>query len=231
MKVAYTSTQAGKYAKFIKGSFSWNFMEEPAIMRNLKPVVKSTTKALDAGCGTGHSTKLLLELGIRKENILGVDVSVDMLTYARKSLPGVRFTQVSLSELKLKENSLDLILSVMVFQFLIKQEYGRMITNFSRFLVKGGYLFFITLHPIRFSHDHKDYFKEKTKTENTPWGTKIEYQHRTFTDYITPLIKSSLELKLLEEITPVKSGAVKDTLQYEKYSSVPTRLAVMAIKK
>lgn len=229
--MVYGPEQASEYAKFIKSSYSWIFMEKPALVKHLKPLITSKTKALDAGCGTGHSTKLLVELGIKKKNILGVDISPDMLVYARKFLPKVKFMQKSLPELKLRSSSLDLILSVMVFQFLKKNEYEKMIESFYKVLVKGGCLFFITLHPVRFAHDHENYFEEKLKIEKTPWGTEMEYQHRTITDYLKPIIEIGFELKLVEEIIPVKRGATKDRSQYDKYSSVPTRLAVMAKKK
>lgn len=231
MDILYSPTQAAKYAKFIEDSYSWKYQEKPTVIKHLKSTIKSSTHAIDAGCGTGHSTKLLLDLGVKAKNVMGTDISSDMLDVARKFLPNVKFTQANLPDLKFKRNSLDLVLSVMVFHFLSKKDYEKTIKNISKSLVKGGCLFFIALHPLRYTHDHADYFKDKLKIEKTPWGTKLEYYRKTISDYLGVLLSYGFELVSVEEPVPSGKGARNNAKEYKKYSSVPTRLAVKVIKK
>ena len=93
-------------------------------------------------------------------------------------------------------------------------------------------MFFVTLHPLRHAHDHKGYFDDKPKSEETPWGTMLKYYHKTFSGYLGPLIENGFEIASVEEPLPVGKRAKKeDSEMYGVYSSMPTRLAVKAFKK
>jgi len=118
MEILYSPSQTAKYVEYIKESYSWKFLEKPAIERNLGVEVGVSTRALDAGCGTGHSTSLLLDFGARAENVIGTDISPDMLNTARALLPAVEFIEANLPDLKLKQDSLDVVLSIMMLNFL-----------------------------------------------------------------------------------------------------------------
>jgi SAM-dependent methyltransferase len=66
------------------------------------------TSVLDLACGTGSSTLPYSERGFE---IVGVDMSADMLEVAREKLPGVEFIQQNFLELNL-ESRFDLIICV-----------------------------------------------------------------------------------------------------------------------
>ena len=198
------------YDEFVRKSYSAMFIEKPLVDKYLKSLVGSSTHALDIGCGTGHSIKYLLDLGVKEKNVLGVDMNPDMLRVARKNLPKVQFITTDLSNLKLKKSNYDLLLSVMVFHYLSEKKLRKVIENISEFLKKGGHLFFITLHPLRYIHDYPDYYSDKPKRESTGWGTKIKYYHKTVSKYLNVVIDSGLEIVAVEEPLPIGKNARKD---------------------
>ncbi len=65
--------------------------------------------AMDAACGTGRMTEILLEQGY---NVTGVDVSLEMMEQARKRLErfndNLQFSRANLTQLPFDDNSFDL---------------------------------------------------------------------------------------------------------------------------
>ncbi|HUV42710.1 MAG TPA: class I SAM-dependent methyltransferase [Patescibacteria group bacterium] len=231
MKIKYSGAQAAKYVQFSEKSFSWKFIEKPAIEKHLKPILKSDMQVLDAGCGAGRTMKLLFDLGVQEKNLIGTDISSDMLNITRKSFPNVKLIQADLPNLKLRSESLDLVVSNMTFNYLSQKDFKKTMENISRWLVRGGYLFLIAIHPLRFVTNHSEYFSNKVKIEKTPWGTEIEYHPKKISDYINTTINSGFDLMTVEEPIPMGEEAKKNLTEYKKYSSVPTRLLIKAIKK
>jgi SAM-dependent methyltransferase len=73
---------------------------------------------LDVGCGTGSLTKLILEEHHPKE-IISVDSSGDLISYARRSItdPSVHFKVGMAQSLELDSNSIDVVVSGLVLNF------------------------------------------------------------------------------------------------------------------
>ncbi|AIF69770.1 ubiquinone biosynthesis protein UbiE [Palaeococcus pacificus DY20341] len=76
-------------------------------------------RALDLGCGTGNYT---LELYKRGFNVVGTDLSFEMLKIAKTKLPNVPFIKANAYNLPFKDESFDLVLSVTMFEFLKEPE-------------------------------------------------------------------------------------------------------------
>ncbi|TXG76896.1 class I SAM-dependent methyltransferase [Candidatus Dojkabacteria bacterium] len=68
-------------------------------------------RALDFGCGTGFSTRLLKSLGF---DVIGVDISLNMLSYAWAKKDGIPYAHIQHGKINADENTFDLVLSVMV---------------------------------------------------------------------------------------------------------------------
>ena len=89
---------------------------------------------LDAGCGTGRTTRLLLE---RTPHVIGVDADAAMVARARENLPGVPILQQDLLELHLDE-PVDVVFSGAVFHWITDHE--RLFERLHAALRPGGRL-------------------------------------------------------------------------------------------
>jgi SAM-dependent methyltransferase len=79
--------------------------------------MSAPTKALEIGCGIG---RLLKPMTQHFHEVLGVDISENMLAYSKKYLEGVECVETRLvkedNELGLTPDSLDFVYSIIVFQ-------------------------------------------------------------------------------------------------------------------
>jgi SAM-dependent methyltransferase len=74
---------------------------------------------LDVGCGTGSITGLILE-SHRPKEIISIDSSVDLISYAQRSItnPSVHFKVGLAQSLELDSNSMDAVVSGLVLNFI-----------------------------------------------------------------------------------------------------------------
>ncbi len=231
MEIIYNPSQAKKYNDKNRIKYSYNFIEKPITKKYLKNIINKDLTILDAGCGSGRSTKLLINLGATPKNITGIDISPTLIEYAKDMLPDVHFINTSLNKATLTKESFDLITSTMVFHHLSRRVFKQSLKKLTDALKPKGYLFFITLHPFRFAHDHNNYHADLPKYEKTNWGTDILYYHKTFNDYIGLLLENNLELIALEEPVPKGKEAKENKTKFQKHTQHPTRLVVLTQKK
>lgn len=96
-------------------------------------------RALDFGCGTGASAAFLYKLGF---DILGVDISLNMIEKARENAPHIAF--LSLENVK-PESDFDLVFSSFVlFEIGSKENITEYLKTASSFLKKEGIFIAIT---------------------------------------------------------------------------------------
>lgn len=102
--------RAKSYAKLeFPGTYYLAFRDIPSIVR--KQVSGAT--ALDFGCGTGRSTRFLKGLAF---NVVGVDISPDMISYAKASDPDGDYRLVADGDLRdIADDTFDLVLSAFTF--------------------------------------------------------------------------------------------------------------------
>lgn len=100
---------------------------------------RSTDKILDAGCGDGINIHLLASMGIH--DIVGVDISFQLLKLAKKLNPKIRFVQACLEKLPFPANTFDAVLVDSVFHHLLR--YDIALTQIRRVLKPHGYLCFL----------------------------------------------------------------------------------------
>ncbi|AHF79993.1 class I SAM-dependent methyltransferase [Thermococcus paralvinellae] len=90
-------------------------------------------KALDLGCGTGNYTTELYRRGF---DVIGVDLSQEMLKIAKSKLPNVLFIRANAYNLPFKKEVFDLVLSVTMFEFIYEPE--KVLNEIHRVLKPGG---------------------------------------------------------------------------------------------
>ncbi len=89
----------------------------------------------DIACGTGHSTKPLLNFA---ENVFGTDVSEEMLALAKKQVPKATLFLSPAEDLPFEENFLDAIFVCMALHWFDQEKF---ISEVARTLKKEGWLF------------------------------------------------------------------------------------------
>ncbi|WP_277554070.1 class I SAM-dependent methyltransferase [Halobaculum limi] len=105
-------------------------------------------RVLDAGCGSGDCSAKLLERGA---DVIGVDVSEEMVAVAKEHVPAATFVQGDLADGLdfIADDSLDVIVCQHVFSHL--EELTTPLAEFARILVDGGVLVVSTHNPL---HDY-----------------------------------------------------------------------------
>jgi len=96
----------------------------------------------DFGCGPGHTTKHLADLGVE---ISGMDLSDGMVTQARARFPGIHFRKGNLLDLEFDDGSIAAVVSFYSIVHFTKAEVAVTFAEIFRVLRPGG-LFLFTYH-------------------------------------------------------------------------------------
>ncbi len=108
-------------------------------------------RALDFGCGTGRSTRLLRHLGFQAT---GVDISEDMLRLARGSEPDGDYRLVPEDNLEqFTDRTFDLILSAFTFDNIPQTRKITIFRDLDRLLAPSGIIVSIVSSPDMYTHE------------------------------------------------------------------------------
>ncbi len=112
-----------------------------AAMDGFAACVRNRGPVLDVGCGPGHVTAYLAELGLE---VSGVDLSPRMIAHARRLHPDQRFEVASATDLKLEPSSLGGILGWWSLFNLPRTVLPSVLESFGRALEPGGHVIVAT---------------------------------------------------------------------------------------
>jgi SAM-dependent methyltransferase len=129
-------TVAVSYADQLRGSLA----EEPYLRAALALFADTVRDAgggpvVDVGCGPGHVTAELSELGV---DAFGVDLSPGMIEVARRDHPGLRFEIGSMTDLDLPADSVAGVLAWWSLIHIPDDEMPTVFGHFHRVLRPGG---------------------------------------------------------------------------------------------
>lgn len=99
---------------------------------------QNNPKVLDIGCGPGRDAKTFVEEDIE---VIGIDISEEMLNIARKTVPDAEFKKIDMRNLPFDSNSFDGIWSAGSLQHIPKEEMDELLSDLYRVLKDGGILF------------------------------------------------------------------------------------------
>ena len=131
---------AGEYADLgMEGTQYLAFRDIPMLIEEHAGTIDS---ALDYGCGAGRSTRFLKRLGL---DVVGVDVSPDMLEQARSKDRSGEYHQISSGHLPFEDSTFDLVFASFVFVEVSRlEEIESVLTEMKRVLRKDGVVVFVT---------------------------------------------------------------------------------------
>ena len=111
-------------------------------------------RAADVGCGPGHLTAMLNELGL---NAVGLDLSPGMIDHASRAHPVLRFQQARMESLPFEDGALGGVLSHYSMIHTPPGDVPKLLAELVRVLAPGGLLLVSCFgtdgpEPIRFDH-------------------------------------------------------------------------------
>jgi SAM-dependent methyltransferase len=117
-------------------------LEEPAMASILDAIAPG--RALDAACGTGRHARRLVERG---HDVLGVDLTPEMLRRASASVPRARFVEADLRRIPAADGQFDLVVCGLALAHV--PELDAAVAELARVLRPGGRIVVSVLHPFQ----------------------------------------------------------------------------------
>lgn len=233
-------------------NYAHTFIEKPAMSSLLDEIASSTDfsslKILLLGCGSGEEIDLLREKGALDENIIGIDISSELIKIAQTSYPEVSFFVQDMEDLLLFGNEeFDLVYSSLALHYI--EDWTKVLREINRVLKSSGNFIFSTHHPIKWSattlrtETYEDKvigirkFKDEKK-EPEIFGTyltksqgeanwfngkmKIKFFNRSIGEMFSSLKNANFQIKNLLE--PKVSDQVKelDFNFWKKHKEIPS---------
>lgn len=160
-------------------------------------------KILDVGCGSGIFTKDIL---VKGAEVVGLDISLPMLNYARDKLTGFPFTPVlgNMLALPFKDEAFDKTVSITALEFI--EDAQSAIDELFRVTRRGGTVVVATLNSL------------------SPWAARRDEKTRQGTQHIleNAFYRSPQELLALREYPGITETAVHFTKDADPAQAVET---------
>jgi ubiquinone/menaquinone biosynthesis C-methylase UbiE len=196
---------------------------------------------LDAGCGEGHNTRKLAQMGAR---VTGIDISSRMIEFASKEeyrTPlGIDYRNCSFSNMKvLGDQTFDMVVAFM--SLMDGRDYAGAVKEIHRVLRAGGCFVFSITHPcfltkgltwtkdengLEYRANVGNYFDKSPYVDKWKFSMSPEFQAlpefevpyfpRTLSEYINELILNGFQLVELREPRPTEE-ACKQNPKLEKW--------------
>lgn len=190
-------------------------------------------KALELGCGSGHSLAYLWEHKNASE-LWGLDISDEQTRFTKEFLEErkipVRLFLSSMDENPgIPENHFDLVVSIYALGW--TPDLSHTLTLIYSYLRPGGVFIFSWEHPVYQSLNYeariKKYVFEHSYLDEGPvlkssWrGTEIVINHRQLSTYLNAIVRSGLLIEQLIESEPNVNLASEEDFDPAKWYSVP----------
>lgn len=169
---------------------------------------KKNSKILDLGCGDGLNINILRKMDI--PNLVGVDISNDLIKIAKKNNPKTKFYKAKAERLPFKSSSFDVVLVDSVFHHIL--DYEAALKEIKRVLKEKGKLCFIEPHNSLTRHIY-DGVCEMSFSKYVPFLKNRRESYLNEIDFMKHWLSTEDEFySLLNKFGFVKSMAKKDLL-------------------
>ena len=132
------SKQASSVYDKIAEPYAKEFSKPSEYIEEFLALLPKNAKILDVGCGVGVDAGFMASKGFE---IIGVDLSKEMLNIARQKFPQIDFKQQDIRELDFPPNSFDGILASCSLIHIPKKDVPSLIKKFKKILKKDGAIY------------------------------------------------------------------------------------------
>ena len=215
---------------------TYKYIVRPAIERALAKFFptdrRSTAKVLDVGSASGRNVHTLMEAGFLAHHILGVEISPEQVAIAAKDIPQARFEVGDISTHRLTANQNDLVIMIMVGEFLDDQRYPTALRKIYDSMTSDGCFIYVTTHPDRYQAKYG--VSQGQVTTAGPWDKTAKFANyvRTVNQQADLFRAAGFEVDLVEELDMPSQVDASDTerrAQFD-YADSHARLVIIARK-
>ncbi|MBS1518642.1 MAG: methyltransferase domain-containing protein [Bacteroidetes bacterium] len=203
--------------------------ERPAMLSMLNDI--KGKKVLDAGCGPGLHSSVLIDRGA---DVTAVDYSGEMVRHTLEATEGkarVLQTDLNLPLDMFEDEEFDVVFSSLTVHYV--NDWIKLFSEFNRILKQNGYIVFSTHHPFMDFSFHSDgnYFETELLTDDWPsYNVKMKFYRRSLGEIFWILKNTGFELVELSEPRPVKECGEKFPDAYNTLTRKPWFI-IFKIKK
>ncbi len=129
------SKQAAETYDLISSEYAETFNQPSEHIDDFLTAVPEGGKVLDAGCGPGVDSAYMSAKGFE---VVGVDLSSQMIELARKKSPNTKFLQSDLREIDFESENFDGVLASYSLIHIPKKDMPKTVGNFFKLLKPGG---------------------------------------------------------------------------------------------
>lgn len=224
--------------KFSLNNYTHSHIEKPAMLNILGDI--NGKDIICIGCGSGEETNLLSERGA---NVVGFDMSGELINIAKEKYPHIDFYVGDAEEFAL-EQKFDIAFASFVAHYF--PTYKRFLSNTSGLLKENGSFVFSIIHPIKRAMvkemvgDKKftvignsklsdgtldtlygDYLNSREMKIRFSEGFEMIHYHSTIGEQIRDILCSDFDLIDFVEPKPIDSAKTEFPHKYEIDSRVP----------
>lgn len=152
--------------EYVKHEFNNPSMEKH--YKKFLSLIPKNSKILDAGCGPGQASKKFSEKGY---SVLGIDLSKEMVSFAKEKVPKAKFLVMNIENITLKEK-FDANWAAFILVHVPREKHKTIIEQFKKLLTPNGILFLGMLEgkgekimPEPYNRNYKQYFVFVSKKE------------------------------------------------------------------
>ncbi|MCL5795838.1 MAG: class I SAM-dependent methyltransferase [Patescibacteria group bacterium] len=132
------SKQASSVYDKIAESYAKEFSKPSEYIEEFLALLPKNAKILDVGCGAGVDAGFMESEGFE---IIGIDLSKEMLNIARQKFPQIDFRQQDIREIDFPLNSFDGILASCSLIHIPKKDVPSLLKKFHQILKKDGAIY------------------------------------------------------------------------------------------